>query len=133
VTHFIHHSNVLVTDLWCNSSEDHKVNITQTILDFKRANFSVINDYLNNIDWDTDLRNLDVNDAVNFVYYHFNHIIDSCVPSYTISRSSYPTWFSKELISVINNKRRAHFSFKCSCSYSDYLTFSYYRSVKLFG
>jgi len=65
------------------------VEITRhTIFDFKRANFSVINDYLNYINWDVELRDLDVNDAVNFVYYHFNHIIDSCVPFFTISGSS---------------------------------------------
>jgi len=65
----------------------------QTKFNFKWANFSVINEYLNNIDWDMELKNLD--DAVNFVYYYFNHIIDSCIPFFTIF---YPTWFSKELI-----------------------------------
>jgi len=101
------------------------VEITEQIkFDFKRANFSVINDYLNS--WDMELRDLNVDDAVNLVYYHLNHIIDSCVPSYTISRSSYPIWFSKKFISAINNKRKAHFSFKCTSSYFDYLIFSHY-------
>jgi len=36
-----------------------------------------------------ELKDLDVDDAVNFVYYHFNHIIDSCVSSFTISGSFY--------------------------------------------
>jgi len=96
-----------------------------TKFDFKRANFSAINDYLNNLNWDMELRDLDVNDAVNFVYSHLDHIILSCVPSFAISRSSYPTWLSRELVSSINNKQRAHFKFKCTGEYSDYLAFSH--------
>jgi len=102
-------------------------NITK--FDFKRANFYIMKDYLNNINWDMELRDLDVNDAVNSVYSHLDHIIQSCVPSFAISRSSYPTWFSKELVSIINNKRRAHFKFKCTGEYSDYLAFSHLRST----
>jgi len=73
----------------------------KTKFNFKRTNFFAINNYLNNINWDQlgwgmELKELNVDGAVNFVYYHLNHIIDSYEPSYTISRFSYPTWFSKE-------------------------------------
>jgi len=39
-----------------------------------------------------ELKDLNVDDTVNFVYYHLNYIIDFCVLSYTIFRSSYPIW-----------------------------------------
>lgn len=71
---------------------------------------------------------MSIEEAVDFVYHHLNHVINSCVPTYSMFNSSYPAWFSKELVSVIKTKRKAHFLYKHSYSYSDYLIFTNLRS-----
>lgn len=43
-------------------------------------------------------------------------------------RSLYPAWFSRELIYLIKSKRAAHFRFKTTNLYSDYLSFAQLRS-----
>jgi len=40
----------------------------QTKFNFKRADFFAINNYLNNINWDMELKDLNVDGAVNILY-----------------------------------------------------------------
>lgn len=66
---------------------------TETIKDFKRADYNAINDYLGCIDRATELQNLNINDAVNFLYLHLNLAITSFVLLIFKRRSLYPVGF----------------------------------------
>lgn len=92
----------------------------------KRADFGAISEYLGGINWDATLGNLWVNDAVRFTYDHFNFAISSFVPEITIviTKSTFPSWFSRDLKNAIKLKKRAHSRFKCINLYSDYLEFT---------
>lgn len=65
-------------------------------------------DFLRLIDWDGSLSSLSMDGAVFYVYSKLNQVVDVCVPSYTVRKSSFPSWFSFELISLIRRKRAAH-------------------------
>lgn len=60
----------------------------------------------------------------DFLYRHLDIAIAAYVPSFHITKSTYPSWFSKELISLIKAKKSAHLKYKCTNLFSDYLTFS---------
>ena len=50
------------------------------------------------------------------------------MPVRSVSRSTYPKWFSPRLRYLIRAKKRAHKAYKQSGAYSDYLTFSSLRA-----
>lgn len=95
---------------------------------FKRANYAAINDYLSGILWDVELKDKSVDCAVDFLYMHLNCAIANFVPDRTAYRSSFPGWFSGELIALVRAKKKAHCNYKKSGSLSDYLEFSNARS-----
>lgn len=88
----------------------------------------MINDYLGSIDWDRLLFDLSVDEAALLVYDYLNYAIQSFVPERVCKGSSFPSWFSRELITVIKYKKRFHKQFKMSNSHSDYIQFSFYRA-----
>ena len=95
---------------------------------FKRADYIAINDYLGSISWDDELKCRNVYEAIDFLYYHLNYVIVTYVPLYTVKKSMYPVWFSAELISLTKAKKLAHFNYKNSYRYSDYLLFNQLRT-----
>ncbi|RLU23899.1 hypothetical protein DMN91_004107 [Ooceraea biroi] len=95
---------------------------------FSRANYVAINDYLGGIHWDVELEGLSVESAVGLLYSHLDYAASSYVPVCTIRPSTYPRWFTRELIALVKSKRRAHYTFKRTNLFSDYLVFSNARS-----
>lgn len=95
---------------------------------FKRADYVAINNYLNSIVWDDVLDCLGIDDAVDFLYEHLNYVISAYVPTYLVRKSSYPVRFSKKLITLMKAKRVAHYQFKISNCFFDYLIFSNLRA-----
>ncbi|RLU15713.1 hypothetical protein DMN91_011468 [Ooceraea biroi] len=79
------------------------------------------------VNWDDAFANNSIDDAVDFFYSQFDHVISAFVPVQSVVKSSYPNWFSKELISLIKAKKLAHCTFKWTNAYADYLVFSHLR------
>lgn len=76
-------------------------------LNFRRANYAIINGKLNNIDWIKILSDLpDVDDMVHVLYTHIGTIIDECVPYSKVHNSKFPAWFPNHLISLLNEKEK---------------------------
>ena len=78
------------------------------VLDFRKAEYLVINQILSDISWDEHFISPSVEDNVNKFYEIINGIVVSNVPN-KVSRSescSYPNWYSGELISHIINKKK---------------------------
>lgn len=110
------------------------VQSTETLFDFKRADFSKINNDLNTINWpDFDDDTLDFNSAVEFVHDRFSELINVHVPKITINNHKFPKWYSKELKIAISNKRKFHKLYKLYKSVYYYNLFKVERSrCKLF-
>lgn len=53
---------------------------------FKRADYIAINNYLDGILWDDDLRYLNIDDAVDFLYRHLVYAISTFVPVFLVKR-----------------------------------------------
>ncbi|XP_026828978.1 uncharacterized protein LOC113562772 [Ooceraea biroi] len=94
---------------------------------FRRADYEAINDYLGSINWDAVFEGRNVEDAVGLLYSHLQYAIDSFVPVSVVRSSSFPAWFTHELISMIRAKRKAHYIYKRTNKFSDYLVFARLR------
>ncbi|XP_022161878.1 uncharacterized protein LOC111027769, partial [Myzus persicae] len=104
----------------CNSSH--------SFLNFKNADYDSIINFLSYFDWYSTLSNLDLNTAVyTFTDALHNSILRS-VPISRFYKSSFPTWVSKDLKSLIYRKNKAHAKFKCSFDPADYTAFSLLRA-----
>ncbi|KAF0756261.1 Uncharacterized protein FWK35_00013048 [Aphis craccivora] len=65
---------------------------------------------------------------ISLFYSLLSNIINSFVPTYIKSNSSYPISFSNELKLLINQKKKTNFNFKYLKSYSNYIKFSNLRT-----
>ena len=92
--------------------------------DFKRGDYPRVLDYLNSVDWDNVTSDSDPERALECLYFHINKVIEAFIPVRTVSGSTFPSWFSPGLRSLIRLKKRAHKDFKRSGSLSDYINFN---------
>ena len=91
-----------------NTGLQFNIEKVHNVLDFRKADYIVINQLLSDISWDELLISSSVEDNVNKFYEIINGIVVSNVPN-KVSRSescSYPNWYSGELISHIINKKK---------------------------
>ena len=95
---------------------------------FKKCNYKKINELINNVDRNLRFDHLDSIKAVQIFYDVINNIISQCVPKFKIVKSSFPVWFSKELKSLIFNKKIAHKKYKITKKFTDYSYFCYLRN-----
>ena len=97
------------------------------ILDFKNADFELINEKIMSIEWKQQFKNKSASDAVASFYESMYSIIRLYVPTKTVKSSKYPCWFSRALIHIFNDKNKAWIKWKKYGSESDYRVFSMYR------
>lgn len=64
---------------------------------------------------------------MNFLYTHIDYVISVYVPIYTVKKSLYPEWFSREL-TLVKTKKTAHCKYKTTNYYLDYLEFIQLRA-----
>lgn len=98
------------------------------MLNFNKADYISINNYLNNIYWNEDLREVDVDGAVDFLYLHLQTVTSLYVLVFSIRKLFYPVWFSSELKYLTKAKRVVHRNYKNSNLYADYLIFHRLRA-----
>lgn len=103
-----------------------QVQFTETLFDFKRADFSKIITDLNTMSWPNfDDDKIDFNYSVEFMHDIISEIIDKHVPKIIINNNKFPKWYSKDLKIAIINKRKFH---KC---YKLYKSGYYYNLFKI--
>ena len=73
--------------------------------DFNIADYTSIIGFLNSISWDQYLSSPDVNTMVSDFYSVLYYAVNMFVPKKPVFHSTYPSWFSKELINCIKKKR----------------------------
>ena len=96
--------------------------------DFKCGDFPGVLKYLNSVDWDKETGDSDPGVALDRLYGHINHAIETYIPVRAVVRSIFPRWFCPGLKSLIRQKKRAHRIFKRSGDFCDYIIFSNLRS-----
>lgn len=80
---------------------------------FYKANYTEINNYLNDIDWDKLFHNTNnVNEMLTVFYTIINDTIEKFVPKRKPRSSRYPPWFTKTLIKFLNEKNRLRMRYK---------------------
>lgn len=101
---FIHeNANVLDNDLF------------ESYFDFKNANYEDVSNKIEAIDWQTLLRNLDTERAVNVFYGVVNNIIETSIPKKQrkiTNKSKLPAWHNKKISNLKNKKQKAHKAYK---------------------
>ncbi|XP_060871373.1 uncharacterized protein LOC132945618 [Metopolophium dirhodum] len=95
---------------------------------FRKANYLLINTFLLSFNWLDTFSNLDVTSAAYALFDTLHLSILRHVPSVKLSRSNFPLWFSKDLIDLVFQNRKAHAIFKCSNNSNDYQNFSFLRA-----
>lgn len=105
--------------------------VERTILNFKNANYNIILQKLNSA---PDLVVNDLNGSqfepfINNVHFCLDSIIEEFVPKIRIKNNRFPTWYSKELIEAIIEKKKLHSFYKIYKSAYYYNLFRLKRSL----
>lgn len=97
---------------------------------FYRSNFSAMNDFLAEVNWEGELCPInDLEQSIKKFYNILNDIIEKTVPKTIKKNFSGPPWFNKELASLRNSRNRAHNRFKKSNDPVHYKEFSSIRKT----
>lgn len=103
-------------------------NATTHKLNFRKANFDMLNIYLNSYDWKNIINNaLNVNEAVNEFYQILHSGFQQFVPIKRTKSNCHPPWFNREVLHLLNVKRKCHRKYVETKSTSDYNIFSIAR------
>ncbi|CAG9137746.1 unnamed protein product [Plutella xylostella] len=90
--------------------------------------YNLINDEINNINWEIELNDHNLDVAVDKFYDIINSIISIHVPTRIKTTKSYPHWFSHPLRKVIREKAKYHKFYKLYKNPRDYDTFALLRT-----
>ena len=94
---------------------------------YRNVDYNKIMQEIENIQWNELFSNKIAEAAVSVFYEKIQSIIETHVPKKRIKASSYPAWFTPELINLFNKKKRAWIKMKKYNNQSDYHVFSIYR------
>lgn len=100
-----------------------------TKLKFSDADYTIIKERLNEINWMNVLNNNDVDQCVSIFYNIIYDIINMYVPIRSINKKKYPIWFSNNTKNVIKIKEKYHRKWKRFKNLDDYTEFSRYRRL----
>ena len=101
-------------DFSLNTNISHNVtnyHFDYSVLNFKCANYELINQDLFNISWSRELENLDIDAATSKFYNIVFSVINNHTPIKKVKYSPFPIWYSRELKNLIC-KKKAHKNFK---------------------
>lgn len=95
---------------------------------FRRADYQLINQDLDEIEWDSILGSQSAESSVDVFYNYLYGIIKDRVPLSRQKSPDFPVWFSKSLILIFKYKKKAWRKWKNYKKLSDYEKFSSYRA-----
>jgi len=100
----------------------------QSYFNFSKANYKSITDFFFSYNWKDTFSQLDINSASITLYDALHFSILHMVSKVNYNKSKFPTWFSKDLINIVFQKRKAHAIFKTTRNPLDYRKFSLLRA-----
>ncbi|KAE9532750.1 hypothetical protein AGLY_009831 [Aphis glycines] len=83
---------------------------------------------IQNVDFIEYFNKNSIENCLNLFYYHIRYIMDHFIPKIQIRESEYPKWFSKELRTLIKQKKIPHNIYKYSNNITNYQKFSNLRT-----
>jgi hypothetical protein len=104
------------------------LNTSHKYFDFRRGSYSKICSFLESFNWLETITILDIDSATSTLYDALYFSILNFVPEINYVPSKFPRWFSKDLKSIVFDKKRAHAKYKVSRSPQDYEVFSNLRA-----
>lgn len=100
---------------------------------FKKANYTQLNNLIQNTNWLSLLNPVDHNSTsidamINIFYNKLKTIMDICIPKYTYHQKSGPPWSSSQLSKLKNKKNKLYKKYKKSASLIDLGNYSICRA-----
>lgn len=104
--------------------------VRQPRFNFRKCDYSIINDYLIKINWRETLKAVTIDESVEKFYSVLGECFLLHVPVtiYKTNNKSYPVWYSSALIKIIHEKSRAHRRWKSTGNPRDYDEFALLRA-----
>jgi len=96
-------------------------------INFKKADFLLINDIIDSIDWTEELLGLDVNEQLRLLNTFLQDVIHTFVPTFNLPTAHRPLWLTQDVRALVNKKKRAYRKFKTNPSPTN---FSLYKAVR---
>ena len=88
-------------------------------LNWKKANYDLIESKIINIDWKNEFLTKDANSSWKFFTDTINEAVNEAVPKFTPKTSKKPAWMSREILQEIRKKRRRWKAYSASRSNKD--------------
>ena len=88
-------------------------------LNWKKANYDLIESKIINIDWKKEFLTKDANSSWKFFTDTINEAVNEAVPKFTPKTSKKPAWMSREILQEIRKKRRRWKAYSASRSNKD--------------
>lgn len=99
------HHPVLGIDIDTDLTARHLKTAPRTIRRFFAADYTLIESKLSEINWSSQLATGEIDSAVDCFYSIVNKVIHELVPSKTVSKRSFPSWYSHNLITLLKKKK----------------------------
>ena len=99
------------------------------IFDFQKTNYENVNVKLKNINWTRLFNGCDTENSSVNLYTELNQVISEEVPLKTVKSSSFPRWFSTELVKAIILKKKLHRIYSAFKTEFNYQRFKEQRSL----
>ena len=117
-------------DISINCNYNLSLRFSEFIYDFKNCNYDLINIELNNINWSNLFNNVNCADTLLDIFYKkLNEIIHKHVPRKKVYLSTFPNWFSSDLIKAIILKKILHRIYKQNMTEADKYKFTEQRRM----
>lgn len=112
-----------------NELEDTTSACMSSKYDFKKADFTSLNLFLENINWSSLFKSCDIQQAVSYFYEVLHIGFFFCVPMAKAKpHNNSPPWYTKELTNLKNKKNKAYSRYRSTLSDSNYKIYSDLRS-----
>ena len=93
-------------------------------LNFKRANWDILNRDLSNVDWDSIINNRNPDDTWMNFKNTLTQLMDLHIPKITIKSNFKPPWFDADCYKKCREKERLHTKFKRTKALNDEIKFA---------
>lgn len=121
------HHPALLIDFFIDTVGDNVSDLQLFRYNFHRADYNLLNDYFESMDWSFLYCN-NINSALEMFYTVLYIAIDLHVPKTRVSTLKYPNYFSRGTIALINKKNKAFKKYKHTRLTSDECQYKILRS-----
>ncbi|WP_293138076.1 reverse transcriptase family protein, partial [Moritella sp.] len=107
-----------------NSKAKRQKSIKREIYNFKKANWTKLNEDLSKINWHRLLHTNNIEHGWNFFKQNLFENVNKHIPKIKIQSEFQPPWFDSETFELCREKERLRAQFKCDKSDASYMKFS---------